>query len=60
LIYWQLPYGQLQSLPAKFEETIRMLDAIAGVLLRCFIIAVIALLFVWPVYFAMGDFLHQV
>jgi hypothetical protein len=55
-----VPYGQLQSLPAKSEETIRMLDAIAGVLLRCFIIAVIALLFVWPVYFAMGDFLHQV
>jgi hypothetical protein len=42
------------------EETIRILDAIAGILLRCFIITVLASLFVWIVVLTMGDFLHQI
>ena len=42
------------------KETIQIFDAIAGILLRCFIFTVIALLFVWIVFLAMGDFIHQI
>ncbi|GBC62114.1 hypothetical protein DENIS_3077 [Desulfonema ishimotonii] len=46
-----------QPLP---RETIQILDAIAGVLLRCFIFTVVALLSVWTVILAMGDLIYQI
>ncbi|MHC4077809.1 MAG: DUF6868 family protein [Planctomycetota bacterium] len=39
-------------------EVVQVLDAIAAVLLRCFIITVVALLFVWVVACTMGDWIH--
>jgi len=41
------------------EEAIQTLDAIAGILLRCFIITLVASLFVWIVFLAMGDLIHR-
>jgi hypothetical protein len=46
-----------QALP---EDTIQIFDAIAGILLRCFIFTVFALLFVWFVVFLMGDTLYRI
>jgi len=42
------------------RETIQTLDAIAGILLRCFILTAVASIFVWAVYFAIGDSLHRI
>ncbi|MCJ7754468.1 MAG: hypothetical protein MUP13_07870 [Thermoanaerobaculales bacterium] len=38
------------------ENTIATLDATAGILLRCFIITVGAMLFTWLVFLIFGDF----
>lgn len=42
------------------KEVFNILNAIAEILLRCFIITVLALLFVWIVVFWRGDFMYQV
>ena len=42
------------------EETIQLLNAVAGILLRCFLFTVIAMLFVWGLFLLMGDTLYQV
>ena len=46
-----------QALPAG---TIEIFEAIAAILLRCFILTAIALLFTWSVVFVMGDTIYQV
>ena len=46
-----------QALP---ENTIATLDAIADILLRCFIITVGAMLFTWGVSLVFGDFILTV
>jgi hypothetical protein len=45
---------------ALSEDAEKMFDAIAGILLRCFIFTVLAMLFVWLVVFLMGDMLYQI
>ncbi|MHC4512996.1 MAG: DUF6868 family protein [Planctomycetota bacterium] len=40
------------------KDVVQVLDAVAAVLLRCFIITVVALLFVWVVACTMGDWIH--
>ena len=45
---------------ALSEEVIQILNAIAAILLRCFIITVVASLFVWLVVLAVGDYIYQV
>ena len=42
------------------EDTIATLDAIADILLRCFIITVGAMLFVWLVAFMLGDVIYSI
>ena len=42
------------------EETTQLFDAIAGILLRCFLFTVGASLFVWVVVLLMGDTLYQI
>ncbi len=42
------------------EDTIATLDAIADILLRCFIITVGAMLFVWFVVFMLGDVIYSI
>ena len=42
------------------EHTIATFDAIAGVLLRCFVITVGAMLFTWFVVFLLGDVIYSI
>ena len=42
------------------EDIIATLDAIADILLRCFIITVGAMLFVWFVVFMLGDVIYSI
>lgn len=42
------------------ENTIATFDAIAGILLRCFIITVGAMFFVWVVLLVMGDVIYSI
>jgi hypothetical protein len=42
------------------EDTIATLDAIANILLRCFVITLGALLFVWLVVLMLGDVIYSV
>ena len=42
------------------EDTIATLDAIAGILLRCFVITVGAMLFTWAVWLVLGDVVHSI
>ena len=42
------------------KDTIATLDAIADILLRCFIITVGAMLFVWFVVFMLGDVIFSI
>jgi len=42
------------------KDTIATLDAIADILLRCFIITVGAMLFVWLVVFMLGDVIYSI
>jgi hypothetical protein len=41
-------------------ETVKTLDAIAGILIRCFFITVAAMTFTWLVWLVMGDVVHSV
>ena len=50
--------GYYMSQPLS-KETMTILDSIAAILLRCFIITVVAMLFVWLVFLAMGDYIYQ-
>jgi len=45
---------------ALSENTITTLDAVAGILLRCFVITVGAMLFVWFVVFLLGDVIYSI
>jgi hypothetical protein len=45
---------------ALSENTITTLDAFAGILLRCFIITVGAMLFTWLVVFMLGDVIYSI
>jgi len=42
------------------EDTIATLDAIANILLRCFVITVAAMLFIWLVVFMLGDVIYSI
>ena len=42
------------------EDSIATFDAIADILLRCFIITVGAMLFVWFVVFTLGDVIYSI
>ena len=42
------------------ENTIAPFDSIAGVLLRCFVITVGAMLFTWFVVFLLGDVIYSI
>ncbi|MDJ0735177.1 MAG: hypothetical protein QNJ47_14125 [Nostocaceae cyanobacterium] len=42
------------------SEALNILNAIAEILMRCFIITVLALLFVWIVVFFTGDLFYQI
>lgn len=42
------------------ENTIATLDAVAGILLRCFVITVGAMLFTWLVVFVLGDVIYSI
>jgi len=42
------------------EGTITTLDAIASILLRCFVITVGAMLFTWFVVFMLGDVIYSI
>ncbi len=42
------------------KEAIETFDAIAAILLRCFVITVLALLFVWILIVFQGDFFYQI
>ena len=42
------------------KEAVKIFNAIAEILLRCFIITVLALLFVWLLVFFAGDFFYQI
>jgi hypothetical protein len=42
------------------EETIATLDAVANILLRCFVITVGAMLFVWFVSLILGDVVYSI
>ena len=42
------------------EDTIVALDAIAGILIRCFFITVGAMLFTWLVVFLLGDVIYSI
>jgi len=45
------------SLP---EDTLNTFDAIASILLRCFIITVGAMVFTWVVWLALGDVVYSI
>jgi hypothetical protein len=45
---------------ALSEEVMQILNAISGILLRCFIITVVALLFVWTTIMIMGDSFYYI
>jgi len=42
------------------ENTIAALDAVAGILLRCFVITVGAMTFTWLVVFILGDVIYSI
>jgi hypothetical protein len=42
------------------ENTIATLDAVAAILIRCFIITVGAMFFTWLVWLVMGGFVHAI
>lgn len=42
------------------KEAIEIFDAIAAILLRCFIITFLALLFVWILIVFQGDYFYQI
>jgi len=42
------------------EDTIATFDAVAGILLRCFVITVGAMLFTWFVVFLLGDVIYSI
>jgi len=42
------------------EDTVATFDAVAGILLRCFVITVGAMLFTWFVVFLLGDVIYSV
>ncbi len=42
------------------EDTIATMDAIANILLRCFVITVGAMLFTWVVWLVMGDAVYSI
>ena len=42
------------------ENTIATLDAVTGILLRCFVITVGAMLFTWLVVFMLGDVIYSI
>ncbi len=42
------------------EDSLSTLDAIADILLRCFVITVGAMLFVWFVSLVLGDFVYSI
>jgi len=42
------------------EDSLNTLDAIADILLRCFVITVGAMLFVWFVSLVLGDFVYSI
>jgi hypothetical protein len=42
------------------ENTVATLDAIASILLRCFIITVGAMIFTWFVWLVLGDVVHSI
>ena len=42
------------------KEAFKILNTIAEILLRCFIITVLSLLFVWLLVFFRGDFFYQI
>ena len=42
------------------EGTIATLDAVAGILIRCFFITVGAMTFTWLVWLVLGDVVHSV
>ena len=42
------------------KETMQIFDAIAGILLRCFLITVISSLFVWAMVGLLGDLFYQI
>ncbi len=45
---------------ALSEESVAKLDAIASILLRCFVITVGAMLFTWLVVFMLGDVIYSI
>ncbi len=51
--------GQSMSNPLP-DNTIATLDAVAGILLRCFVITVGAMLFTWLVVFMLGDVIYSI
>jgi hypothetical protein len=42
------------------ENTIKTLDTLAAILIRCFVITVGAMLFTWLVWFVMGGAVHGI
>jgi ABC-type dipeptide/oligopeptide/nickel transport system permease component len=52
--------GGLSMSNTLSEDTIATLDAIADILLRCFIITVGAMIFVWIVSLALGDVIYSI
>ena len=42
------------------QETIQIFDAIAAILLRCFVITILALLFVWILIVFQGDYFYHI
>jgi len=42
------------------EDTIATFNAIANILLRCFLIAVGAMIFTWAVWLMLGDVIHSI
>jgi hypothetical protein len=45
---------------ALSDNTVSTLHAIAGILIRCFIITVGAMTFTWLVWLALGDVVHSI
>ena len=46
--------------PQLSQDAIAVFDSIAAILLRCFILTILALLFVWILIIFQGDFFFQV
>ena len=42
------------------EATVKNLDVIAAILIRCFIITAGAMIFTWAVWLMMGDVIHSI